>query len=177
MAYALIGVDIAMRLLLIEKKVARKFLELTGEEAVDLKTVGASVNKNGKDLKRDSQQRGNNAGDAAEKVQEREIQPISNAQTAENQQSSEAPVLETHQIAQTSNKSRLPPVITLLGSRRLLASLWATLVIAAIMTQFDSVVSGSLVSVLSTPSNIFVDCTKYSRGLPICYKFRLVSGR
>jgi MFS family permease len=39
----------------------------------------------------------------------------------------------------TAPSSRLPPVLTLLGSARLLAGMWGVLVIAALMTSFDAV--------------------------------------
>ena len=39
----------------------------------------------------------------------------------------------------TRSKKRVPAVITLIKSRRLLCALWATVVIATLLTQFDSV--------------------------------------
>ena len=79
-----------------------------------------------------------------------ETQETSPADKSENGSSSVTPknprmrtsaeVLSEEAGRSNTKKSRLPPVVTLLASRRLDAALWGCMIQAAIMTAFDSVV-------------------------------------
>ncbi|TID26310.1 MFS general substrate transporter [Venturia nashicola] len=114
MAYVLIGVDVALRLLMIEKKVAKKWekVEDIHEDGVDTATM-TNVNA---------------------------ASPTSKEETiTSNNLTVPIPDSEIEITTQGSKKSKFPAVITLLKSRRLLCALWGTVVISTLMTQFDSV--------------------------------------
>ncbi|KAF2260238.1 MFS transporter-like protein [Lojkania enalia] len=99
MAYALVGVDIILRLLLVEKKVAARWdPSMAGQKAVE------------------------------------NISP--STETSTNPESSASPI-----APYTRRRDRLPPIFSLLCSRRLLAALFGSLIQAAILTSFDSVLT------------------------------------
>ncbi|KAF2429387.1 MFS transporter-like protein [Tothia fuscella] len=102
MAYVLIGVDIALRLFMIEKKVAKKW-----QTSDRLSTGGIDLNS--------------------------VLEPEKSASPTPTAVNVATPSVPARQ------RSRYPPVITLLKSRRLLCALWGCLVVAILMTQFDSV--------------------------------------
>lgn len=118
MAYVLIGIDVALRCLMIEKKVAKKWekVEEIHENGIDsvTKSETGSVNATFPTLK-DETITSKNVG----------IQPPE--------------IVETPSTPPVSAKRKIPAVITLLKSRRLLCALWGTVVISTLMTQFDSV--------------------------------------
>lgn len=108
MAYALIGVDIILRLLLIEKKVAARW---------DPEAVGRAA------MPADNTSDGITVPDAEQALP---IRP--------------SPVqLGADSLPLRRRRDRLPPVVSLLCSRRLLAALFCALVQAALTTAFDSV--------------------------------------
>lgn len=109
MAFALIALDIALRLSFIEKKVAKRWL--TPDELPMASSIGMTRDPTNSN-KHETQDLA-----AAEEV---------TSQGAEDQ------------VSRSRLRKRLPPVVTLLGSRRLLAASWGTLVVAALMTAFDS---------------------------------------
>jgi MFS family permease len=119
MAFALIFLDVTMRLGLIEKKIAIQWLEPGQESTRTLQEVTPSSNV-----------------PEAEAVPPSDVTPPNEAVVSP----------ETHEpepastIGPRTRSSRLPPVITLLGSRRLLAALWGCFLQGAIATAFDSVV-------------------------------------
>ncbi|MCJ1439249.1 hypothetical protein MMC27_008641 [Xylographa pallens] len=93
-AFGVIVLDISLRLLLIEKKVARKWL----------------------------------------------VEPAPPAEPSSRSAEDLAPALRTTLPSpDTTPRFRLPPILTLLSSRRLLSALFACLVQAALTTAFDSV--------------------------------------
>jgi MFS family permease len=133
MAYALIGVDVLLRLLLVEKKIAARW---DPAAAVQVRTTARqglvaqdTPEQEGVDVVRD--------GDMV--VQSTDLEKG-------------APVISDPAAATTVNpltilpaetesrrrRDRLPPVIGLLYSRRLLSALWAAMIQAAIFTGFDS---------------------------------------
>ena len=109
MAFGLIALDILLRLSFIEKKVAARWL------AVDngLIPSGNAITETG---------------------------PISHAlQLRDGGAETEAQSQRSTEPARPRRPTmRLPPVVTLLGSRRLLAAFWGCLVVAALTTAFDS---------------------------------------
>ncbi|KAJ4350904.1 hypothetical protein N0V95_004298 [Ascochyta clinopodiicola] len=116
MAYGLIGLDIILRLLLVEKKVAARWdpvPEVQAKEAADSPSSGAvpAVNE-----EIDSE-KGLKSG-----------QPST----------SDPP---TNTTLRDRRRDRLPPVLALLYSRRLLAALFCALIQAALLTSFDSVLT------------------------------------
>ncbi|MCJ1362369.1 hypothetical protein MMC16_001472 [Acarospora aff. strigata] len=112
MAFALLGLDILLRFVLIEKKVAKKWSNAEDGEGHEL---------------------GNSP------AQHQKTEPISPVNISDAQ----TPSAEQHPEAKKRTLRRcihnLPPVVTLLKSRRLLAALWGCAVQAALLTSFDSV--------------------------------------
>ena len=147
MVYVLIGVDIGMRLLLVEKKVARRYLEdedrpgaktggKTARNADDPETGAATYDE---DHQRARAPESVQMTDTALMQSEDNDMTITQLPPSTMLQAAELAPTASPQPAQPRRRIRLPPVITLLASRRLLTALWATFVTAAIMTEFDSV--------------------------------------
>jgi MFS family permease len=118
MAYALIGLDIILRLLLVEKKVAVRWLPDTSEQSP------AAAN--------DELSEGTISNDAPTG---QNSDPEKSAPVAASQP--EACASEFRQ----RRRDRLPPVLSLLYSRRLWAALVCSLLQAALFTSFDSVLT------------------------------------
>ncbi|KAL9066790.1 MAG: hypothetical protein Q9157_007017 [Trypethelium eluteriae] len=117
MTFGLIGLDIVLRLVLIEKKVARKWTDMDEIPTNDIPSVS-------------------DAGDVELRLQQMDSRS-KRADTAAHDGQSEGVQAEDHSKS-TSLRHRLPPVITLLSSRRLLAGLWGCLVLAGLLTSFDA---------------------------------------
>lgn len=119
MAYALIGLDIVLRLLLVEKKVAARWdPDAMGRVAV------AAINESDNTLKPDT---GSTHGDGTHDTEKG--QPMTGCQSYP----------EPTSPPRRRYRDLLPPVLSLLYSRRLLASLFCAFVQAALTTAFDSV--------------------------------------
>lgn len=109
MAFGLIALDIFLRFSFIEKKVAARWLVVD-----NITTPGSSATAD--------------RGPSSHELQ---------LQDGTAQLEAQSPhVLEP--VRQRRHTLHLPPVVTLLGSRRLLAAFWGTLVVAALTTAFDS---------------------------------------
>jgi MFS family permease len=112
MAFGLIVLDIILRLSLIEKKIARQW---------DVDEVTDSIDISGRDMT-DADEKKTEAGpdgSSPEPVHEQRSQPAAES---------------------LHFKPRIPPVFSLLASRRLLTALWGCIVQGSLMTAFDSVV-------------------------------------
>ncbi|KAL1852573.1 hypothetical protein Plec18170_005704 [Paecilomyces lecythidis] len=113
-AFALIAVDIVLRLVMIEKKDAQKWLDApnvplsTGEETMQRRLSGEQIC--------------DEAPTAASTSSD-------NIETATNEPTTPSP----------KKKTRLPPALTLLKSRRMMVVLFGYLVVSILMTSFDSV--------------------------------------
>jgi len=116
MAFALIGLDIVLRLALVEKKVARKWSTAQDEGHDAAKFPGESGPEN---------------QTSCVEIHDKNVSDTS--KTAEKQRSPQ----QNRPFAQFTHN--LPPVVTLLKSRRLLTALWGCSVQAALLTSFDSV--------------------------------------
>ncbi|OAK97631.1 MFS transporter-like protein [Phaeosphaeriaceae sp. SRC1lsM3a] len=115
MAYALIGLDIVLRLLLVEKKVAVRWTSDTSQPPV-------AAND---ELSEENTSAHNSTGADLEKATPNpEEQPAINASDFRQRR-----------------RDRLPPVLSLLYSRRLWAALVCSLLQAALLTSFDSVLT------------------------------------
>lgn len=113
MAYGLIGLDIILRLLLVEKKVAARWdtsAEVQAKEVSDVPPVSA------------------------------QSRPADTEKGVIPGQS-ESPNLPASTNLRDRRRDRLPPVLALLYSRRLLAALFCALIQAALLTSFDSVLT------------------------------------
>ncbi|KAL1612907.1 hypothetical protein SLS60_001137 [Paraconiothyrium brasiliense] len=130
MAYALIGIDVILRLLLVEKKVAARW---------DPEADGREWNRNFKSAKEGSKEAVQDSSNDLEKELGR-IPPTDPEQGT-------ARVTERTSIEASSAPSRrrvrdrLPPLLSLLYSRRLLAALFGAIMQAGVMTAFDSVLT------------------------------------
>ncbi|KFX90292.1 hypothetical protein O988_08274 [Pseudogymnoascus sp. VKM F-3808] len=132
--FGLLALDITMRLALVEKKIAAQWDDVVGVKTEAEGEVGES----------------NGAGDVREGVspaavvnekEEGAAGSGSTFTTSEAPTSSQLPATTTTTSPEPSARphSRLPPIITLLASRRLLAALWGCLIQASVLTAFDSV--------------------------------------
>lgn len=116
MAYGLIGLDIILRLLLVEKKVAARWDPVANVQV----KKSADSNNNGPALMQ------NEMTDTEKGLQSGQ---------------SVVPDLPTGADLRDRRRDRLPPVLALLYSRRLLAALFCALIQAALLTSFDSVLT------------------------------------
>lgn len=115
MAYGLIGLDIILRLLLVEKKVAARW-----DPVAELQAKNAADSTN-------------NAISA----------PNETTDTEKGLEPGESVVADqpTESVLRDRRRDHLPPVLALLYSRRLLAALFCALIQAALITSFDSVLT------------------------------------
>ena len=121
MAFGLLALDIALRVVMIEKKIAQKWLipeKTTTEDDV--------------------------AGGKAEESQITDPQPgiplHNNLQDSrEKGKSFNDPGAQVLYTKNTNTVRKFPPIFRLLGSRRILAALWAILVQAGLLSAFDTV--------------------------------------
>lgn len=114
MCFGLIAVDIGLRFTMIEVKMAQKWLDNTEQLDAEAPTLAALQDPN------------------SEKTQNtNEKQSV-----AVGGDLNSTLVTEPHPTA--SSKSKIPPILLLLRSPRLLAALWGTLIHAMITTSFDS---------------------------------------
>ncbi|KAK3622327.1 hypothetical protein LTR56_018163 [Elasticomyces elasticus] len=128
MAFGLIVLDIILRLFMIEKKVAVRWLP---DQVVHVPNVGT---------KKEDQV---DPEDGRTSIADLEMRAMSPAQDAKK--SGQNDIKQTYSgVATTSPPrgkwtSRLPAVVTLLASRRLLSALWACLMQASLLTAFDAI--------------------------------------
>jgi MFS family permease len=121
MAYILIGIDIALRLLMIEKKVAKKWDRPASERSTEVALGDISESKS------------NNKGATDIGVGAGRLDPLQASPEPKS-----TPVTPEQQVVTSPDtfpnarpaveRSRYPPVITLLKSRRLLCALWGVMV-------------------------------------------------
>lgn len=135
MAYGLLALDIVMRLALIEKKVALTWLP---RDQVFPKS------KPSKDEAKSSGDKESVADEAAQSEPaptDKEAKDIADracAQPPEEHLSLPPPTTEVTTPAKKTWETRLPPIISLLSSRRLDAALFGCFVQASLLTSFDS---------------------------------------
>lgn len=121
--FGLLALDIAMRLALVEKKIAAQW-----DDVMDVKAEGkADAGEAGAD------EEVREGGFTAEEVKGEDLAASA---TNEAAASTQPPAISSTTTPQP--RPRLP-MLTLLSSRRLLAALWACLIQASILTAFDSV--------------------------------------
>ncbi|KAH7138537.1 MFS transporter-like protein [Dendryphion nanum] len=147
MCYALIGIDIVLRLLLVEKKVARRWASEVERRTSE---VGNAVEGPMNDVSRDEGPTG-----AQQKRHEENTRPV--AQEPLTRQGIEKGKTITSQQSEPINacsashpageamharlRDRMPPLLSLLYSRRLLSALFGSIIQAALLTSFDSVLT------------------------------------
>ncbi|MCJ1476408.1 hypothetical protein MMC13_005074 [Lambiella insularis] len=121
MAFAVIAVDITLRLLLVEKKVAKRWLD---EPATSPPPPSLSLTN-----PLSSPASGPVSEPGAENSPD-----INNSAITSAEKSVVPPTVPAR-----LHRFTLPPIVTLLGSRRLLSALWCCMVQATLTTAFDSV--------------------------------------
>ncbi|OMP82586.1 putative MFS-type transporter [Diplodia seriata] len=167
MAYALLGVDVVARLVLVEKRVAGRWVG--GQEeggGVDGAETAAADGRcccgeggGGEGGGEDEDGGGREKEEEEEKEKERgsaDISPVS-GQELQDSEKQQQPTTTTrpcphHDIARHDNeptttipqhprrlRDRLPPTLSLLLSARLASSLWSTLVVSILMSSLDAV--------------------------------------
>lgn len=125
MAFGLVALDIVLRLLLIEKKIARQW---TDDFSAEDEEVGG---KSSREVEAEGK-----ANIGLEKTAEPRERP------ERERGSSDIPRITPRSTTPppTFQRSKYPPVLTLLKSRRLLTALWGFIVQGSQMTAFDSVI-------------------------------------
>jgi MFS family permease len=124
MAYVLIGVDIGLRLMMIEKKVAKRW---------DTAVTESSPRKT--DLKQND-----NDLEASGNYQDQNHERPDTADAILPSPSHTQAIVHESPAYTGPPRSRFPPVVTLLKSRRLLCALWCVMTSGILLTSFDSVV-------------------------------------
>lgn len=122
MAFGLIGLDILLRLIMVERKIAVRWDPQYEPKRAEVSPGERPIVADQLDEKTD----------ATESDEDKTKDPL--PESSDN---------HTHQdddrYTRDSWFNRLPPVLKLLASRRLLSALWAVLIHAALLTSFDSV--------------------------------------
>ncbi|KAF9636219.1 Major facilitator superfamily [Lasiodiplodia theobromae] len=160
MAYALIGVDVVLRLVLVEKKVAKTW-ELEFEEVLVGSGSGTHTRAgsgathcrcSAEDEDIELDEKGKKSCDtshvlekSAQETQQAVVCSCSNHQQEQQQQPADRqqrPVSTNSSIFRhrLPLRYRLPPTLSLLLSRRLSCSLWSTLVVSVLMSSLDAVI-------------------------------------
>lgn len=132
MAFGLVFFDIVLRLVMIEKKTARRWLPV--ESSASEKTPKTDNTCDGSDLEtpQDADKEDNITTVDCEMAVQKDSTSIPGT-AAEAAASSTSPGL-FQKILQ-----RAPPVIFLFGSRRILCAVWACVMHSILMTSFDSI--------------------------------------
>lgn len=137
MSYALIGIDIVLRLLLVEKKVAARWDpqlaspdEASGHQSG---TVERRASLNQEDQK--------DTAVATSQTQDPEKGTPVISQPSPPISDEPPTTAAASDSARRPLRQRLPPILSLLYSRRLLAALFGSIIQAALLTSFDSVLT------------------------------------
>jgi MFS family permease len=147
MAYALVGLDVVLRLLLVEKKVATRWdpqamrpqrspigeilqTQCNPRERVDT-IPGPS----------EQMQHGEGTFTKADTSDAEKAMPMGHWKKPSSVGTMEQPLHVSETVPRERRRDRLPPVLSLLYSRRLLAALFGSIIQASIMTSFDAVLT------------------------------------
>ena len=128
MAFGLIVLDIFLRVVLIEKKIAAKWLppKEAGVEKSDTATVDVETGTPQSEEKADT-----------DTEQGPNLERSASATSARSAAHDFVPVNAPAVVKRVTE--RLPPIIFLLASRRILSALWASTIQATLLTAFDSI--------------------------------------
>lgn len=131
MQYGLICLDIFMRVMMVEKKVAAKWLPPTTVEEITDSDVLPSKGSIPNDIEK-----------SINTINEKKEVEVTVLQRPDEEAYIEAArtiTIETTSTTSDLSRTRLPPVITLLSSRRLLSALWCVIAVATLYTAMDAV--------------------------------------
>ncbi|CAK3756241.1 MFS-type transporter [Lecanosticta acicola] len=139
MVFGLIIVDIILRFAMIEQKYARKWLSEEpsleqDEPSVEEQGAGAETDVEAQDIEEKSLKEGRASGQEPETYVE-----LASPKDVARERAVGATIAPNAPTTIQKIVSRLPPVVTLFGSRRLLAAFWASTINSALMTSFDSI--------------------------------------
>jgi len=140
MCFGLLALDIVLRLVLIEKKIAAQWDDV--EPSVTQRETGLEANNleaNIEDPDSASTHKGLNTPDVSSADSNLDLAPVLPAE----------PQTQPHLPASSKPHSKFPPVLTLLASRRLLAALWGCFIQSCLLTSFDSVLPLFVISTFS----------------------------
>jgi MFS family permease len=137
LCFALLALDVLLRLLLVEKKVALQWADVVDVEYLEEGTTAASEHTLGEESHKAAERDVEKTGGRAKNTESSEKRPASSPPASTT---TDLPNLEQPTPESQSRWSKLPPVITLLASPRLVSALWGCLVQAALMTSFDTVI-------------------------------------
>lgn len=130
MAFGLIGLDIVLRLVMVERKIAVRWDSRYEPKRAQVETKAKSLDRKKEGGDGDVTE---SDGDGDEKT--------TNEATNEQPRADNPPVDQDDNTSNPRDKwfNRLPPVLKLLASRRLLSALWAVLIQSSLVTSFDSI--------------------------------------
>nr|POE59286.1 putative mfs-type transporter c18.02 [Quercus suber] len=134
--FGLITLDIFMRISMIEKKAAKRWM--TTEESQDNVTAasdGAGVSKEDQACAPSP----SSCVDVEENGQQDTEPEVDMASLRDRDKRTSSSTEANLPAPKSSLLRRLPPVITLLASRRILSTLWGCMIQGALMTAFDSI--------------------------------------
>lgn len=149
LCYGVIAIDIAFRLLLVEKRHAKKWLDINEEDESPSEESGQEAASPADATDEAIEEVTGTEQEDGPDAEKGEIKESSGQEKGESQESERGNTKESN--SETTTKSagkqtrfsklvaRLPPVITLLASRRLLAVLFGALVQSSLVCSFDTV--------------------------------------
>jgi len=127
MAFGLIGLDIVLRLVMVERKIACQWDARYAPKRAEVKEQDGALGAKKEEEVTESD------GD------ETKANGLSKEDNAEHDNSDNNDNNDTTNKPRNKWFNRLPPVLKLLASRRLLAALWAVLIQSSLVTSFDSI--------------------------------------
>lgn len=134
MAFAVVGLDMFMRVVMVEKKLAAKWVPPAPAEQVK----GLETNLDKTEIPPVDVEKAPAARDGKEKTQ------IVTLGLSRDEEVSHGVIESTMSGESSSNPAsrrltRLPPIVTLLSSRRLLSALWCTTAVSTLYTAMDAI--------------------------------------
>ena len=131
MAFGLIGLDIVLRLVMVERKIAVRWDSKYQPKRAEVKAQAGAL-----DGKKVGEGDGTESDGDERKTNENSREDIPSTAEDDNKVSA-----NDNTTTNPRNKwfNRLPPVLKLLASRRLLSALWAVLIQSSLVTSFDSI--------------------------------------
>jgi MFS family permease len=139
MAFGLVILDITLRLILIEKKIARQW---GVDEAADSEVISAAEEPHDAENAAEEKGHGKPPGNLGQIMNARQgsDDPEKGHQDRDQEFPEDVHTPEPlHDAVPHHTSSKWPPIFTLMKSRRLLTALWAIIVQGSQMTAFDSV--------------------------------------
>lgn len=138
MCFALLAVDIVLRLAIIEKSTAKKWLAEDGQAQREVPSTTEQQSANEETGSRDDQREAPSTTEQQttdEEKASRDAQPAAEDNSAPSRPTPSPPP----PLVGPARGKRRPSFISLLSSTRILCALWAILVVTCLLTSFDSV--------------------------------------